>query len=461
MRRLFFLVYFFAILFFSMGFVFAADISGDAVEGSVYSGVSIMGITVFASTFNGATTSFTGKTTAQFQNLSNVTLEKTASGKIIFNEPLNFSILANSSNVVDFDRYINISNNYIFVNSSALNWGINKQATIYIYNLNFVNIEIMRDGIVCTDCVKQSYQWGILIFNVTNFSSYYYAREGTTPPTPTPSGGGGGGKTEEKTYNFILDKDFFPLQIKKGDSLQKQVMITNNGTEDLTINISVSKSLSKFIVPEKEIIILKSGESKNVRFDIYVSDSELADVYIGKINFNSEKISRSINVVLDVKDKSPLFDIKTKVLNKIVSPGNKVGAEIEMINMGDLKNIDVKVKYSITDFDGNIYDVNEESLAIEDSLKKVFYLIVPKDLKEDNYLFYSRVSYGNISASSYDSFNVQKYYSMRIYLIIFALVVVVGLTLWIMLKRSSRKKKTRKRYISGARAPNAQELIDS
>jgi len=432
----------------------SAYISGDVVQTNVHSGVSIGGIIVLASTFDGATTTFTGKTTVQFQNLSNVTLEKLSKGKIVFNEPLNFSLLANSSRVVDFDHHLTISSNYIFVNNSALNEGINKKATIHLYNLNFVNIEIMREGIVCSDCVLNSYIWGILIFNVSNFSSYYSVREGVSPtPTPTPQtpGGGGGAPQAERIYGFSLDKDFFPIQIKKGDSLQKQVRITNNGTEDLTINISISESLSKFIIPETDKIILRKGESKNVRFDFYVSDSDSADVYIGKINFNSEKVSQSINVALDVKDKNPLFDIKTKVKNKVVSPGDRIVAEIEMINMGDLNNIDVKLNYYIFDFNDKVYDSKEESLAINHTLKKDFYLQVPEDMNDGDYLFYSKVSYGNITASSYDSFNVQKYYRAKNYAMIFASVIAAGLILLMFLRalfKKNRKKSRRKKRVS-------------
>ena len=128
----------------------------------------------------------------------------------------------------------------------------------------------------------------------------------------------------------------------------------------------------------------------------------------GKINFNSATISKFVNVVLDVKDRAPLFDIKTTVLEKYVIIGKEVLARISILNLGNLRNIDVELESNIQDFDGNIYTSKKESFAINESHTKEVFLKIPIDLKIGGYVFYSKVSYGDISASSYDTFDVSK-----------------------------------------------------
>jgi len=264
--------------------------------------------------------------------------------------------------------------------------------------------------------------------------------EEEAPPSEeeTPSNGRGGpGKVI--ISNFKLDKTFFSVEMKKGEHYQEQIIITNTGTKNLTINIS--STLEKYIFPAEESFILKVGEIKNIKFDIYVSEKEKADVYIGKINFNSKNIKKSVNVVLDIKEKAPLFDIKTIVSKKYILPGGKVTAKIIILNLGDLKNIDVELEYHITDFDNKIYSSKKESLAINDSFKGEVFLETPKDIKVGKYLFYSKVNYGEISAASYDTFSIIK--ETFFFIIVIILSIFILITLLIIILRIKKEKKKR------------------
>ena len=177
---------------------------------------------------------------------------------------------------------------------------------------------------------------------------------------------------QKKTYDFKLNPNFLPIEIRKDEQYNEQITITNNGTEDLEINISVSFP-KQFIFPEKESFVLESGKSEIINFNIYVPEREESDVYIGRILFISENVEKFVDVVLDVRDRKPLFDIKTTVINKKVVPGGKVKANIVILNLGDLKNIDVNLEYEIQDFNGNSYTLKKESFAIEDSYTNRIY----------------------------------------------------------------------------------------
>ena len=150
----------------------------------------------FKGSNKGNSTNFNQHSFKKIQNLSGIVLENNASGKIEFNEIINLTADEDlSDNMINLSAHINISENRIEINSTALP-NFNKSATLYLYNLDFSNPRILRDGSECLDiCTKESYSGGTLKFNVTQFT-VYEAEE--TPSVVTPSeeervtGGGGG-----------------------------------------------------------------------------------------------------------------------------------------------------------------------------------------------------------------------------------------------------------------------------
>lgn len=94
---------------------------------------------------------------------------------------INFSDSVNLSSGADIDTYVNISFNYIWIDSPNLP-SLNKSAKLKLYNLTYSNPEILKDGSPCSSCVKEDYYLGVLTFNVTSFSLYSARESGTTTP---------------------------------------------------------------------------------------------------------------------------------------------------------------------------------------------------------------------------------------------------------------------------------------
>ena len=92
-----------------------------------------------------------------------ITVENSDFGKVVFLKPVNGS-------GVNFSKDVAIDYNYIYVNSTQK--GLNESANLTLYGLTFISPRILRDGIVCTDCVILDYTAGNLLFNVTSFSNY-------------------------------------------------------------------------------------------------------------------------------------------------------------------------------------------------------------------------------------------------------------------------------------------------
>ena len=454
---------FFVILSVIFLFGYSAELTGFATEQNSPSNVSISLFQVLRNTFDGSTTNFTGLNETQFRNLSAVILEKSSYGKVEFNENLDLVNMAGSDNVVNFDQDLVVSDNLIYVYNTNLS-GIDKSANLSLYGITLTTPVIYHNAVVCTDCTFLSYTGEIYKFRVDSFSGPYYLREAPIAPVCGNSvvesgegcddgnaisgdgcsstcqteetgggggGGGGGGTTTPEVptqgtaeYDFFVEPPFLQFKMDKGTYYQKMINVTNNGTNPLTITISV-EGVQNFIFPEGLVFDLASGESKEVRLDIYVSNSREADVYVGKVHFGASQVRKEIPVVLQVNEVDALFDIRTEVLKKYVTPGGRVKANVTLVNMGDLRNFDVNLEYKVMDYDKNEYTVKKEDFAINKSYSNIFYLDLPSDIKIGNYLFYTKVSYGNVSASSYDTFVVEEVSTFAWIILVIAILILM------------------------------------
>ncbi len=280
--------------------------------------------------------------------------------------------------VVDFDSYFEISDNLVNVDEDIL-LGINKSVRITLLNISFEEPIIYRNSEVCLSCSLISYLNGSIVFTDLIFNGGYYIREGaplcgdgtcegiedsvscpSDCEAPSTGGGGGGSSTpvvvvnetiENMTnitgeYNFRIEPGRFDLNMKKGTYYRKNIRIINDG--DLALNIGIDiDGLEEFVFSSVKAIYLDPGEYKDVRFDIYVSNKQPSDVYLGKINFVAYDLKRKSEIVLNVEERAALFDIRTEVLKKYINPGSRVRANISLINMGDLRNFDVVLTYRI------------------------------------------------------------------------------------------------------------------
>lgn len=254
------------------------------------------------------------------------------------------------------------------------------------------------------------------------------------------AGGGGGGTVVPAVgvYDFKLNPSSLKIQMQKGEYYQKQIVVINNGAKDLLINISLT-NLRGFIVLEKESFILKKGETETIKFNVYASEKENADIYLGKINFNSQHVSKSVNVVLNIKDPLALFDMKTTILRRYLLPGDIVEADVEIINLGNLSNISVEFEYSLKNFDNETHVLKKKSFVIDKFFSEKLSLETPKDIQMGEYIFYSKVTYGDKSASSYDSFFIEKL-SFLIWIIVITVIVILIIILVVVAFKQKKKE---------------------
>jgi len=212
-------------------------------------------------TDNITTTNFDGSTTnlfdvANLSNITNLVIEKSSYGKINFSESVNLSGGA------DINTHVNISNNRIEINSTALP-ALNKSATLILYNLSFTDPRVLRDGVACPSsiCTEVGYTSdGNFTFTVTQFS-VYSARE-----TPI---------TEEETSSGGSYAIFKPTQEKLEEGYEKSMRENwkisfkfNNETHTIKMNkIIDNKTIELMISSEPIIFNLSLSEIKKVNLD--------------------------------------------------------------------------------------------------------------------------------------------------------------------------------------------------
>jgi len=143
--------------------------------------------------------------------------------KINWKESLNLSSRENWSN------YINMSNNYVYINSTIAN-ALNRSARITLNNLSWITPKILKNGIVCgvnEGCTQISYNFtsGEFIFDVVGFSTYTTEETITLPLELPPSSSGGGGgsskkiiENENETNQALESSDFVTFEENNSQS---------------------------------------------------------------------------------------------------------------------------------------------------------------------------------------------------------------------------------------------------
>jgi C1A family cysteine protease len=274
--------------------------------------ISIFRPIINFSVFDGSTTNF-----SNLNSFVNVTfiIEKISYGK------LNFSNVNLTLENYDFSNNINISDNYISVNSSNL-VSLNMSAILSLYNITFLVPIIYRDGQICSSnfCNQLNYSNNIFIFNVSSFSNYTTQEAfcgdsvcsssasetcstcasdcGTCPVPNTGSGGGGGGGGGGSGAITLNDSALSSGILKKFNIGEKINLRINEQNHSIQLNKISNGSVNITIKSDPINFMLLMGEYKKLNltspeyYDLYVKLENLnlnhANITIKKIN---EKMS--------------------------------------------------------------------------------------------------------------------------------------------------------------------------
>ena len=127
----------------------------------------------------------------------------------------------------------------------------------------------------------------------------------------------------------------------------------------------------------------------------------------------------------------PLFDlyINIPINKKAVLQGDKIAADIRLINIKDPELLDVYFRYWIIDKDNKLIAEERDTIAVEKSLSFSKEIELPKDIKLGTYYFYTEITYDEDkkTALASDSFWVVKniFYKIFIELLYYILLLLL------------------------------------
>lgn len=421
-------------------FLYASNAFGEVsanVNFVVNSTKILMNFSEYKGSYKGNSTNFTNYTYEEIQNLSNVTIENTNYGKILFNEKINLTNDENpSDNVLELDNNINISSNRIEINSTALS-NFNRTATLWLYGLTFSDPRILRDGDICpsTICTEESYSSssGILKFNVTSFSVYSSEETPTTPGSPGggtggSGGGGGGGAAITQPAKFSVEQDLIQVIIKKGGFFKTSIKVKN--TDAISQKFSVDAGILKdFVYIKESEFTLKAGEEKNIDLVFSAIESIKEDTYTGKIKISGSNDYKEVPVILSIKSAVLLFDLTVTIPTKYkeVKPGEEIALEVSAFNLGEEKNASLEMVYYIKNFNGNIIVNKTGAVIVDTQASFLINLKLPENISNGQYIAGANLKYKESIATASDVFNVNKtkISISYIYLILIAAILIV------------------------------------
>jgi len=262
----------------------------------------------------------------------------------------------------------------------------------------------------------------------------------TAVASPVPgggTGGGGGGGSVPKLEGLEANPKEITLFAVVNETKKGEIELENLGGADLSISV-VLQGIGNFVKVSETFFLLKSGEKKKIKFDVFSPSKP--GTYPGKIAFNSLGKSEQVLFILNVKSEKSLFDIGVDILDefKNIKIGEKVSAQISLLQAGVKEKMDVTLNYVIKDFEGKDYLIESETIAVFDQ-KSYFKEFDTRDLIEGDYLLATEIVYPGGIATASSHFTVsdgegEKLVGFTLIAVLIVALIVFALTIAVIQK---------------------------
>ena len=218
---------------------------------------------------------------------------------------------------------------------------------------------------------------------------------------------GGGGGEIKSAVNFTINKDLIDIKLKQGETERETIIIKNTGDKIQQFSLEIQGKIRIFIILSDESFSLSPQESKEINADFFASENEKPEIYAGRIIIKIDPVTKAINTILEIKQKIALFDIKSELADISIAQTQKINANINMKDIGDLnKRVDVNLEYFIRDFEGTEIKLAEETIGVFGSLDINRKFPMPIGLVPGDYLLIIKLSYLDNVATSANRFTM-------------------------------------------------------
>ncbi|PIN94501.1 hypothetical protein COU56_02600, partial [Candidatus Pacearchaeota archaeon CG10_big_fil_rev_8_21_14_0_10_31_9] len=239
--------------------------------------------------------------------------------------------------------------------------------------------------------------------------------QGTTTVISTSSGGGGGGgggglksgdlkKIEELIKSFLnvggvkIETTSVYKELFAGDSTTFRIKLVNTLNSINTIDLGVNGDVANFISFESTSVELAPNEMRDLLVTIVVPKFTEPKNYDGDLIMTSGEEKASIPVTVRVlSPEGKLLDVKIQPLKERVEPGEILRLQMDLLNLGKTKKVDVQFDLQLIDADtGEIITRSEEAIAVETSFSQIKEFPIPKNTPLGKYLIKGVASYSSL-----------------------------------------------------------------
>jgi len=248
----------------------------------------------------------------------------------------------------------------------------------------------------------------------------------------TPAGGGssGGAATSVETVELIstLDLSAVPeslnLPATVGIQTSAKLSLINSGNKELILNWSVV-ALDDMINFDENKFTLNPGETRILEFFVMPNKS---GIHSGKFVFADESGIFEVPIILNTNSELTLFDIKLDISEdmRVIFTGERVVAQISLIQMGLQSDVDVAMNYVIKDFSGRTYLTQTETIKANKE-KSYSHVFETGELPPGDYIVGSEVIYAGGVATASSQFRVasEELFPWWILIIVMVAVLVI------------------------------------
>jgi len=387
-------------------------------------------------------------------------MKKIACVLVIFTLFLGLSVFAAQINSTSYKQNVIVSASGENISSSSYKMTIAMgviakiiSSTSYINKLGFFNTWLIADGQPCSSASEC--EGGFCCSSLCSNSSCP-----SPSPSPGPSGGGGGGTSaggggggyisnitkernpkpsEEALNDFSISPDSIKEDLTLGAAKTKNIVIKNTGSTKLNFELSVL-TVNNFVFLSENSFSLEPGQEKTL--EVNMVGKKLGS-YFGEIEAKANGVSKSISIVIDVESEQVLFDVKMDIPSeyKEIKAGDKLKAQITLLNVGPPKKVDVTTNYVIKNKRGSVIYEGSETFAVEKQTSFAKSFDIPSTAEAGDYLAVVEVLYKNSFAVSSELFKVvaKKYgisgalTSNKLLMFLFAVLIVLAVVLMVYL----------------------------
>ena len=290
------------------------------------------------------------------------------------------------------------------------------------------------------DAQSASISSEVSIGNVSNDSGGDDTDGGSSGAGGGGSSGAGGG-SQIFVPDFSIDEDLISVKIKQGETKDQFLVITNE--DNIVLNFVVElKGLEDFVSIAESSFSLDPGKSKSIILSFFVDEDAEINIHTGNILVKTFGVEKKVSVVLEIVEKSSLFDLEIRLLFDVLSKSEKLDSVIRITDVAGRGEVSVLLEYFIKDFDDFEIKLTEETIEVDGILEIERKFSIPDILDVGEYVFYVKLTQeDNVVVSSQSFILKEKIFFYRYIILFLVFLLLVFLVLFFLFKKHKRRKK--------------------